>query len=274
MPSLMLFLEEGPFRVAVDPNLGGHVIEYSINGRNALAENKPAIGSTFWPAPQSEWDWPPPATLDNEPYSILRQGDELVLVSGVCKQTGLSVEKRFQLHRGRLSATYTMRNEKDVAVQYAPWEISRVTGGITFYQSATAPLEHSTGRMELVSNVFWHVYQPEKQLINEKIFGNGSAGWLANLNNGLLLVKQFDPVPAELTAPGEAEVEIYGHGDVFNSYVEVEQQGAFSVIPPGEQISWKVIWHLAEWKGSSVSIGDENLVEAAKMLLVDYDSEL
>ncbi|MCR6651611.1 MAG: hypothetical protein NVV73_09020 [Cellvibrionaceae bacterium] len=87
------------------------------------------------------------------------------------------------------------------------------------------------------------------------------------MNNGLLLVKQFDPVAAELTAPGEAEVEIYGHGDKYHTYIEVEQQGVYSVIPPGDEIEWQVIWHLTEWSDESVKPGSSKLVNQVKALL-------
>lgn len=270
MASLVLFLEEGPYRVGVDPNLGGHIVEYSINGRNALAENKPEIGSTFWPSPQSAWGWPPPYVLDKGPYTVVRTEKEIVLLSAVCQQTGLRLEKRFYLRQGRLTVTYVMSNQTDVAVQYAPWEISRIEGGITFYASMLAPLPQSTGQVESVGGVYWHTYKPERQLQHEKVFANGSTGWLANINKGLLLVKQFDSVPVELTAPGEAEVEIYSHGDVFNSYIEVEQQGPYEVIPPGAEIEWQVVWHLIEWQDADVQPGDPKLVHEVKTLLSQY----
>lgn len=270
MPSLLLFLEEGPYRVGVDPNLGGHVIEYSINGRNSLVENKPEVGSTFWPSPQSAWGWPPPYALDKGPYFVSQTEGEIVLISPVCQQTGLQVEKRFRLQAGRLVATYIMSNQGSVAVQYAPWEISRVEGGLTFYASMLAPLAQSTGQVRNIDGVYWHEYHPERQLQHEKVFANGSTGWLANLNKGLLLVKQFDPVAVELTAPGESEVEIYSHRDVFNSYIEIEQQGAYEVIPPGADMQWQVTWHLTEWKDDSVQPGSTKLVNEVKALLSQY----
>ena len=270
MVSLLLVLEEGPHRVAVDANLGGHVIEYSINGRNALATGKPEIGSTFWPSPQSAWGWPPPYILDKAPYSVVKREGEILLESAVCQQTGLQLVKHFRLHKGRMVATYTMRNRGDAAVQYAAWEISRISGGVTFYTGMLEPLPQSTGKVEHVHGVYWHVYRPEQQAHHEKIFANGSTGWLANLNTGLLLVKQFDPVPAELTAPGEAEVEIYAHGDKYHTYIEIEQQGAYTVIPPGDHIEWQVVWHLTEWDDESVELGSPKLVNQVKTLLNQY----
>jgi hypothetical protein len=270
MVNLLLLLEEGPYRVAVDANLGGHIIEYSINGRNALAVNKPEIGSTFWPSPQSAWGWPPPYILDKAPYSVAKNEGEILIESAVCQQTGLQVVKRFQLQQGRLTVTYRMYNHGNVAVQYAPWEISRIAGGVTFYAGMLEPLPQSTGHVEHINGAYWHNYRPEQQTHHEKVFANGSTGWLANLNEGLLLVKQFEPVPAELTAPGEAEVEIYGHGDKYHTYIEIEQQGVYDVIPPGESLEWQVIWHLTEWHDDTVAPGSTRLVNEVKALLSQY----
>ena len=165
-------------------------------------------------------------------------------------------------------ASYTMRNCGERAVQYAPWEITRIDGGLTFYETALPPLEHSTGQLLQCEGIAWHAYRPEQQAQNEKIFGNGSRGWLANFNKGLLLVKQFEPVAVELVAPGEAEVEIYGHGDPQNAYIEVEQQGAYEMLPPDCAIDWQVVWHLQQWPDEDLpGLGSTRLVNAVRSLL-------
>ncbi len=268
MTAQVLFLVDGPWRVGVDAGFGGHLVEFSIAGLNALSVAKPEIGSTFWPSPQAAWGWPPPLVLDKGPYQIDHDGDEIRVTSPVCPQTGLRLHKHFALRAGRLSANYTMRNCGDIAVQYAPWEITRVDGGITFYESVLPPVERSTGHLLLRDGVAWHEYKPHQQVQNEKIFGNGSTGWLANFHQGLLLVKQFEPVPVELVAPGEAEIEIYSHGDPQNAYIEIEQQGRYEVMPPDCEVRWQVIWNLRQWPDAEApAFGSSKLVAAARSLL-------
>lgn len=266
MKERLLVLEDGPYRLVVDANLGGHLVEFSINHRNALATGKPEIGSTFWPSPQDAWGWPPPRALDKGPYAVDSLESGIHVSSPVCPQTHLRVWKHFQLLGGYATATYVMRNSGDKPVQYAPWEITRIGGGMTFYETDQTALPRSTGSLVYSQGVAWHLYNPQQQTQHEKVFGNGSRGWLANLYQGLLLVKQFEPVPAEQVAPGEAEVEIYAHGDVDNAYIEMEQQGAYQAMAPGGEIRWRVLWFLQRWEQEPV-IGSEALLGAVRQIL-------
>jgi hypothetical protein len=266
MTERLLLLEDGPYRLVLDADLGGHLVEFSIEGCNALAVGKPEIGSTFWPSPQDAWGWPPPQALDKGPYSIDSLDSGVHVSSPECPQTALRLWKHFELLRGCLTATYVMRNCGDKPVQYAPWEITRIGGGMTFYETDQAALPRSTGQLVYSQGVAWHIYNPHQQVQHEKVFGNGSRGWLANHHEGLLLVKQFDPVPAERVAPGEAEVEIYAHGDPHNPYIEIEQQGSYETMAPGGEIRWQVLWHLQRWD-EEPNIGSETLLGAVRQIL-------
>lgn len=256
-----LCVAEGPYQVCVDPQMGGRIVEYSIAGNNALHTEGPAQGSTFWPSPQDDWGWPPPAVLDQDSYTSVVEGNTITLTSDVCPQTGLQVGKRIALLNDRLDITYTMLNPGKSVLRFAPWEITRIGGGETFYQSQQPPLTKSTGRVELSEGFIWHQYSVETQKENEKIFGNDSSGWLANYYRGLLLIKRFPPVAANRTAPGEAEIEIYGHGDKHNPYIEVEQQGEYQDIAPGTSVSWTVAWYLKALPRSDISRSRKQLTE-------------
>lgn len=264
----LICLHEAPLKICVDASMGGHIIEFSLDGANALATGTPAVGSTFWPSPQQAWNWPPPPALDNAPYEVVQQAPAIELKSSVCNITGLQLSKSFSLSAEELVVEYTMINPGTTALNYAPWEITRVGGGITFYRSEEPILDISTGAAVNAGGHVWHEYQPQTQAENEKVFGNGSSGWLANAYNGLLLIKQFEPVPAAATAPGEAEVEIYGHGDRQQPYVEVEQQGRYQTIAPGEQVKWRVTWRLLAIPAElEVKVGNPQLPKLVETLL-------
>lgn len=270
----LICLHEPPLKLCVDANLGGHVIEFSLNGTNALATDTPAIGSTFWPSPQQAWDWPPPPALDNAPYKVLQKTPAIQLMSSVCAITGLQLSKSFSLSAEELVVQYTMINPGDTELRYAPWEITRVGGGITFYRSDDPILDISSGSVIAEGGHVWHEYQPQLQQQNEKVFGNGSSGWLANAYNGLLLIKQFQPVPTADIAPGEAEVEIYGHGDEEQPYIEVEQQGRYQTIAPGEQVHWQVKWRLLTIPEElEVKVGNPQLLQLVEASLRDDEQE-
>lgn len=255
-------------KVCVDGKLGGHIVEFSLAGDNALATEAPEIGSTFWPSPQQAWGWPPPNILDKAPYTFTEAQGSIQLLSAVCDVTGLQLKKTLTLTAGRLLVEYTMMNPGVKALHFAPWEITRIRGGVTFYQSDQAPLDLSTGTAVSRNGFVWHDYRPQAQAQNEKIFGNGSSGWLANACAGLLLIKEFQPVDSMDVAPGEAEVEIYGHGDAENPYIEMEQQGAYQTIAPMAQVNWLVTWHLHRLSPSvEVAVGSKDLPEIVKEVL-------
>ena len=43
-------------------------------------------------------------------------------------------------------------------------------------------------------------------------------------------------------APGEAEVQVYVNRG--KTYIELESQGAYTLLQPGESLSWTVRWYL------------------------------
>lgn len=264
----LICLQEASLKVCVDAHMGGHIIEFSLAGNNALTTRGPEIGSTFWPSPQQAWGWPPPRTLDKAPYRIYERQPRIELESSVCDITGLQLKKTFSLTAEQLLVEYTMYNPGSKPLTFAPWEISRIGGGLTFYQSAKPPLEVSTGEAISSDGYFWHVYQPHKQRQHEKIFANGSSGWLANVYDRLLLIKQFEPVPATDVAPGEAEIEIYAHSDVTQPYIEIEQQGRYRSIGPGDSRHWQVGWRLVQLpEGMLVQPGNKQLPQLVQRVL-------
>lgn len=256
-------LEHGPYTLVVDPANGARIVAFTLNGKNCLTESGPQIGSTFWPSPQDFWGWPPPAVLDSEPYQVAQAGDEWIFTSEPCPVTHIVLAKMIRPAAQGFSVEYRMYNpvENTQAVSFAPWEITRVDGGLTFYKSATAPLENSNLPIKAIGNTFWHSYKPAGFDNNLKLFANNSYGWLANIHNGLLLKKSFPKILESQVAPGEAEVEIYAHGDKENPYIEIEQQGAFESISPGQSASWKVLWQLScVNEGANIQPGDPALI--------------
>lgn len=270
MTQTLLRLEQGDLTLCVDANFGGHITEFSWRGQNALTTSGPAFGSTFWPSPQSSWGWPPLAALDSQPYHAHTQDGVLTLDSPLCDKTGLRLRKQLRLGpaRNSLVITYTLTNASDRTQEYAPWEITRLPGGISFYQSHQPPLPISSAPFVQIDAVVWHAYQPEQQSEHQKLFGNGSTGWVANAYQGLLVVKEFEPVPDACVAPGEGEVEIYAHSDPAHTYIEMEQQGRFQALAPGESLEWPVRWWIQPLAESTeCRVGSPSLLQEVKQLL-------
>ena len=70
------------------------------------------------------------------------------------------------------------------------------------------------------------------------------------------MVKKFQDLTASQPAPDEAEIQVYVNRG--KSYIELESQGAYTELKPGESLSWTVRWYL---------MADSSPVEASKALL-------
>ena len=80
---------------------------------------------------------------------------------------------------------------------------------------------------------------------NRKINVDGK-GWLNFRDNGLVMTKRFADIAQEDAAPGEAEIQVYI--DARKSFVEIEAQGPYTELAPGEKLDWAVRGNLAEDK--------------------------
>jgi hypothetical protein len=258
----------------VDPRVGGRIVTFALDGENILIgpDVDPLnYGSTFWTSPQSQWSWPPVVEIDSAPYGASLERGTIALCGAASERLGVSVGKRFTGNRARrsISAEYGIRNHRATAVTLAPWEITRVPpGGLTFFESGQAIYPPSTLAVEQSMGVTWFRYDQSRITDHQKVFSDSSGGWIAHVDlaRSLVLVKTFPEIPRAQQAPGEAEIEIYANPA--HTYVEVEQQGVYGAIPPGEARSWTVEWYLARLPPSiEPAVGAKDLVRFVKDLI-------
>jgi hypothetical protein len=217
-------------------------------------------GSTFWTSPQSAWDWPPEIELDAAAYRPEVVGDVLTLASEAGASTGYSVRKRFwaDAARGRISIEYTLQNKR-ATLPAAPWEISRVPKeGIVFFAARAPALAQSTLPSSHADGVAW-VDIALAPALDSKLYQDGSEGWIAYVYRDLAFIKTFEDTPSDAAAPGEAEIEVFVNG--LYDYVEVEQQGRYSLPPAGGSARWQVHWMLRRLPSRlDASLGSSELV--------------
>lgn len=243
-----LVLELGSTYFEVKPEHGGRITSLRQAGQELLwlsgADNyADALGSTFWPSPQS-WPWPPPAEIDTHAYAPSVDASGVITLDGKKNDaTSLKVSKRFRadLVREALELEYAMTNAGDAAVSWAPWEITRMpASGLAFWPTGGAPYGDQPLPNQSELGHTW--CRPDEAEGEGKLFADGAAGYLAYVLGDRLLLKQFEDVPASAAAPNEAEIELYVNPD--HSYVEVENQGRYGSIAPGQTVRWKVIWYV------------------------------
>ncbi|MEI6679051.1 MAG: DUF4380 domain-containing protein [Mariniphaga sp.] len=232
----------------IDASHGARITSFRIHDQEILttpAINAENYGSTLWLSPQI-WKWPPAPVLDAAPYRIKINKKKLVLSSEADKNSGCQMSKTFIPNKAdsSISINYTITNISDKDKSMAPWEVTRVlAGGLTFFPIGT-PGGYSKSNLVTadLNGICWFQYVPELVTGHQKLFRNGAEGWLAHANHGLLLIKQFPDIGIEQEAPHETEVEIYTNKD--HTYIELENQGRFQTLHPGETICWNVKWYL------------------------------
>ena len=246
-------LKNGDVTMTIDVEKGGKILSFMYQDKEVLSQlRRPeSFGSTFWTSPQKEWNWPPVAEFDKAAYTLEQQGDDrLIIKSPVCERLGLSVTKDISIEApsGAVGGAapflinYTIKNEGSAPRKVAPWEISRVKNedGIIFFEAPVDSIwPKGLMNFEAAYGAAW--YKTDEAPRNRKVNADGK-GWLAYCANGLLLVKKFQDLQTEEPAPGEAEVQVYVNSG--KSFIELESQGAYTLLQPGEELHWTVRWYL------------------------------
>lgn len=256
----------GELTMTIDAQHGGKILSLKYKDQEVISQSRfpESFGSTFWTSPQKEWNWPPVPEYDKQPYTVEQKDGRLVMTSQVSPRLKFRIRKAFTTDAANqaILVTYTIVNEDSIERRVAPWEITRVTNGdgIIFFD---APLDGITPagllNFEQKDGAVW--YRTDEANQNRKINADGK-GWLAYAANGLLLIKHFQDLQPEEPAPGEAEVQVYVNRG--KTYIELESQGAYTTLAPGEQLDWAVSWQLKPVSGEIVP--SRQLVDLVKSL--------
>ena len=258
-------LELGSTYFEVTPRHGARVTSlrqagFELLTQQGAANYADAVGSTFWPSPQT-WPWPPPAEIDSGPYAVSVDASGVINLEGASNSdTGLRVSKRFapDLAREAIRLEYAMTNTGTAQVSWAPWEITRMpASGLAFWPTGGAAFGAQPMVAQAAAGHTW--CDPAKTTGEGKLFADGAGGFLAYVVGDRLLLKQFQDQPPSAMAPNEAEIELYVNPD--HSYLEVEQQGAYASIAPGQTARWQVAWYVRKLPAGLVpSIGNPDLI--------------
>ena len=262
-----VILKSGDVSMTIDTQQGGKVLSLKCGEKEIISQlQRPEwFGSTFWTSPQREWNWPPVQEFDKQAYTILqRDANRMVISSPVSQRLGLRVGKDFSVGKnGGFIVTYSIKNEGSQPRSVAPWEITRVVNndGIIFFDAPVDSIWPSN-LMAFTQSAGGAWYKTDEAPQNRKVNANGH-GWLAYSADGLLLVKQFPDLKAGAVAPGEAEVQVYVNQG--KTYIELESQGAYTLLQPGEQLIWTVRWYLVSTNEPSVP--SKTLMKQVKRVL-------
>lgn len=267
-------IEAADLKMRVTLNDGGRITSFKVEGKETLVQEGEAaqFGATFWPSPQN-WPWPPSnslSELEANDYVAELSDAGLSLQSEVNTWTGLSVRKDFTpLGDAGIDVTYVVLNESENIVSIAPWEITRVAQGMAFFPTGPGEESEKTSlEVEIQGGHTWYLYDAAELTGDPKLFADGAEGWLAFAVPGesgdaeTLVMHLFEDIESDAFAPGEAEVEVYASAT--GEYFEVEQQGRYQELEPGEHLSWSVLWQGVDLDSVPMEVGNEELLEAAR----------
>lgn len=249
-------IKNASVQVTVDPGLGGRVTSLTFAETELLRQTRSAdefgYGSTVWNSPQSDWNWPPLATFDSQPYTVVDQSARRVSVRSVVDpKTQLQLTKSVEIEdpSSRLKMTYRWANHGSQAISVSAWENSRIEHqGIVQYSSDSVtrlskPDEpakmHNDSAMTTIrlnpqtpNSQKLFVTPRDQSKPFELVYQVGSITWTKS-------IESFDPA---LVAPGEAPVEIYFGTE--SGFTELEMQGPYRTIGPGESFDTVIHWTL------------------------------
>lgn len=239
-------LADGQLMLTVTPADGGRLSSMVYRDQERLSlksERDPANwGSTLWISPQTSWGWPPPDSFDNLPYTLTGSGNSRSLQGPVDEQkTGLRIDKTVRLLGGdRIAWQYQLTRPAGATAPAAAWEVTRVPiRGLVLFAHEADPLWFTFGSFPYTTfgDVTW-VDLRHSELSEGKLNANGR-GWIAWVDGRDLFVKRYKDLRTDQQAPTEAETQLYISP---RGYMELEAQGAYQAVAPGQSISFDTEW--------------------------------
>jgi hypothetical protein len=253
----------GPTEAEFLPSEGGRLTHLRYHGVDLVLPpgRVPGFhGDTFWPSPQARFDWPPPPVLDSGPYEIVAESSlSLSLRSAPDHEFGLQVEKRFDLSEHGLAMQFTLTNIWSHAQDVAPWQVTRAPHTGILVWATGQPFEDADRLQKQAEDPgCWFVHsgstitfegleagEDHSSIIvpdvpgTSKIFTD-ARGWLAHVHDATLFLRVFPDLSLEQAAPRQGEVEMFF--DAGRDYIELENQGAYVTLAPGQSLAYPVEW--------------------------------
>lgn len=233
--------------LTVDPTLGARLVSVKYGDRELLHTVRDSMGfsygSTAWPSPQADWDWPPPAALDREPYTVQEVEEHSILLKGRETEDGLVFQKRYRLGPDSdIGLTYWLTYNGDTVRSVAAWEVTRLpyTGRVEFY--ADSVRTEKTASIVESQDSFRTIYFDERHTAPAKVFADLDSIPVRYFVDDLVLERHTVVADFYRVAPGQAPLEVYI--DPPRGFAELELQGDYVELRYGETATLRTKWRV------------------------------
>lgn len=257
-------IENGLIKTSIFPSVGGRVLEYDLAENPSMYVNENNLGFMFsdgspwdigggiggykvWPAPQSNWNWPPPPVLSWGEYDheiLINTTDSVAIYLTGQRETtrapGIRFERRYTFYKNssRVKVDQIVINENTSARNWGVWD---VTQSISHHQGETDydnfrvyfpinPQSHygNSGVRTSASSPAWlgevatGIYAVRFRPENKKIFADPHIGWICYVDEleGYAYAKTFKVFEEANYPDDQARVAVWINGNP--DYLEVE----------------------------------------------------
>ncbi|WP_116107727.1 DUF4380 domain-containing protein [Lewinella sp. IMCC34191] len=243
----VITLTRDSLTIQVDPRLGGRLVSLQYAGQEVLPTTRDSsgfqFGSTAWPAPQADWSWPPPATLDREPYSVQKVEDHSVLlISKQDPKTGLVLQKRYRLGpNSDIGLTYWLTNKGDSIRSVGAWEVTRLPyGGEFSFYSDSLRVERGSAETVQSQDSLRRITVDDRHEGKVKVFADLDSIPAVYTHDGIRLEKHTVVSDYYRVAPGQAPLEIYLDQEA--GFIEFELHGDYRRLGYDETSTLRTKW--------------------------------
>lgn len=247
----------------VSAEKGGRIISFRCGDKELLVSDSvhnKYYGATFWLSPQSDY-WPQYQCVDELPYKAEIDGQIFRLVSSPDSISGVSVTKEFSVSEkdSSILVDYSVRNVSRQSKRFAPWDVVRVHGGLSFFPVGEVDQMNKSdviGGYE-DKGMMWVPCPDGTNERGQKLYSTAYGGWMAHYYKGLLFVKCFPDIKPDEVPSGQGEVEIFVAPK--GRYLELENHGKYTELQPGESLVYRQKWLLKDVSDKKESDWIDNL---------------
>lgn len=241
-------LSLGDLSFSVSAETGGRIVSFR-RGKSELltadSVNSVYYGATLWLSPQANY-WPPCPAIDKLPYEARIDEEKLSLTSQMGK-ADICITKEFSISAADTSVciTYKIKNTSDKIQRLAPWDVSRVSGGLSFFpvgEKDDTINKQGIPTAYVENGILWFPFVKEKNMPAQKLFNTAKEGWMAHYYKNILFVKCFPDIQVEDIPPGQGEVEFFIATG--GKYIELENHGKYISLSPNQSVEYKQKWFL------------------------------